>query len=287
MIFSNSVAFVKQKRFTLFLSHERILFIEEPLNQTTDNKAVTKSDLTVPLAILVAGLLISISVIVFGKSNQNPGNLSSGNQGKDLGSQSNNLTPTNPPPGNSGSVQNVKAVNQSDHVLGSSDAPVKVIEFSDLECPFCKSFHPTMKKIAAEYPGKVAWIYRHFPLDSIHPKARKEAEAAECANEQGGNDKFWAYVDRIFEITPSNNGLDPQKLPQLALDIGLDSQKFQTCLDSGKYAGRVASDLADAKSSGGRGTPYSIVMAKDGRKTPVNGAVPYEELKTVIEEALR
>jgi len=158
MIFSNSVAFVKQKRFTLFLSHERILFIEEPLNQTTDNKAVTKSDLTVPLAILVAGLLISISVIVFGKSNQNPGNLSSGNQGKDLGSQSNNLTPTNPPPGNSGSVQNVKAVNQSDHVLGSSDAPVKVIEFSDLECPFCKSFHPTMKKIAAEYPGKVAWI---------------------------------------------------------------------------------------------------------------------------------
>ena len=94
-------------------------------------------------------------------------------------------------------------------------------------------------------------------------------------------------MDRLFEITPSNNGLDPQKLPQIATDVGLDNQKFQTCLDSGKYAGRVASDLDDANNSGGRGTPYSIVIGQDGRKTPINGAVPYEELKTVIEEALR
>lgn len=263
--------------FTLFYRHERIPFIVEPINQTTDNKAITRGDLSVPLAVLVVGLLISISIIVSGK----------GNQGETLGNANNGQTATNPTPVNSPSAQNVKAVSQMDHVLGSLDAPVKVIEFSDLECPFCKSFHPIMKKIMAEYQGKVAWIYRHFPLDNIHPKARSEAEAAECAGELGGNEKFWAYIDRLFEITPSNNGLDPQKLPQIATDVGLDRQKFQTCLDSGKYAGRVATDLADAKNSGGRGTPYSIVIAKDGRKTPINDAVPYEELKTVIEEALR
>lgn len=263
--------------FTLFCRHERIPFIEEPLNQTTDNKAVTKNDLTVPLAILVVGLLISVSIIVSGK----------GNQGETLGTANNGQTAISPTPLNLQSAQNVKVVNQDDHVLGNLDAPVKIIEFSDLECPFCKSFHPTMKKILSEYQGKVAWVYRHFPLDNLHPKARKEAEAAECANEQGGNDKFWAYVDQLFEITPSNNGLDPQKLPQIASDVGLNRQKFQTCLDSGKYTGRVAADLTDANNSGGRGTPYSIVIAKDGRKTPINGAVPYEELKTVIEEALR
>ena len=144
-----------------------------------------------------------------------------------------------------------------------------------------------MKKITDEYKGRVAWIYRHFPLDFIHSKARKEAEATECAAELGGNSKFWAYVDRLFEVTPSNNGLDVEKLPEIAAYIGLDRSKFETCLSSGKYAQAVAEDLADARSSGGRGTPYSIVLTKDGRRLPIKGTVPYEQLKTAVEDALR
>ncbi len=251
---------------------------------TNDNGQNSASNLLIPAAIIVAGLMIAAAIII---TNRNAGGLRLGSN-KASGSVAQEPSPTPPQPtADRGSPQNVKAVNGQDHVFGEPSAEVKIIEFSDLECPFCKDFHPTMKKLIDEYQGKVAWVYRHFPLDSIHPKARKEAEATECAVELGGNDKFWAYVDRLFEVTPSNNGLDVEKLPEIAAYIGLDGSKFETCLSSGKYAQAVAEDFADARSSGGRGTPYSIVLTKDGRKLPINGTVPYEQLKTAVEDALR
>lgn len=106
----------------------------------------------------------------------------------------------------------VRPVGEGEHLRGDPKATVKIVEFSDLECPFCKRFHLTMQQVMEEYSGKVAWVYRHFPLDSLHSKARKEAEATECAAELAGNDGFWAYIDKLFEITPSNNGLDPSLL---------------------------------------------------------------------------
>lgn len=187
----------------------------------------------------------------------------------------------------------VTPVDQEDHIFGDSSAPVKLIEFSDFECPFCKRFHKTMKRLMDEYgdDGRVAWVYRHFPLDSIHSKARKEAQAAECANELGGNEAFWAYADRIFEVTPSNNGLDLQKLPQLAEQIGLDRRKFEACLEGdargGKYAGHIEADLQDATTSGGTGTPFVLVVARNGKTYPINGAQPYEVVKSIIELALK
>lgn len=182
---------------------------------------------------------------------------------------------------------NIRPIASDDHILGNPEAPVKLIEYSDLECPFCKSFHPTMKKVITEYgqDGRVAWVYRHFPLDAIHSQARKEAEATECANELGGNDKFWEYVDKIFEITPSNNGLDLDLLPQIAVNIGLDELNFKTCLDSGKYADHIEKDLEDSQNAGAGGTPYSVVISKNG-KTSISGAQPYSKIKEVIEKAL-
>lgn len=183
----------------------------------------------------------------------------------------------------------LRAVSNEDHILGNPDAPVKIVEFSDTECPFCKRFHATMNQVIEEYGknGQVAWVYRHFPLDAIHPKARKEAEATECANELGGNDKFFAYLDRLFEITPSNNGLDPDELPRIAEYVGLDSARFQSCLESGRYAQHVADDSTDAQNSGGNGTPWSIVVAPNGRNFTLNGAQPYSAVKTLIETALQ
>ena len=101
-------------------------------------------------------------------------------------------------------LENVAPITAKDHIRGSADAEVIIVEYSDTECPFCKRFHETMKQIMAEYSpsGKVAWVYRHFPLDSLHQKARTEAVALECASELGGNDAFWRYADRLFEITP-------------------------------------------------------------------------------------
>lgn len=115
------------------------------------------------------------------------------------------------------------SLRSDDHVLGNPNADVLIIEYSDTECPFCKQFHETMHQVMDQYgkDGKVAWVYRHSPIDQLHPKARKEAEALECANEQGGNDAFWKYADKLFEITPSNNGLDAAQLPVIAAMIGL------------------------------------------------------------------
>ena len=98
---------------------------------------------------------------------------------------------------------------------------MKVVEFSDLECPFCKRFHATMQQTVAAYGGQVAWVYRHFPIDQLHSKAPKEAEATECAAELGGNDKFWAYTNRLMEVTPANNGLILPNLPRLQYSSGL------------------------------------------------------------------
>lgn len=182
----------------------------------------------------------------------------------------------------------LRAASNEDHILGNPNATVRIVEFSDLECPFCKQFHPTMLRIMDEYgkDGKVSWIYRHFPLDQIHPKARKEAEATECANELGGNEKFWVYIDRLFEITPSNNGLDPVELPRIAEFVGLDRARFESCLESGKYKDKIDNDLQDGLKAGVQGTPHSVAIGPGGKQIIINGAQPYEYVKSVVDSLL-
>ncbi|MBI1961310.1 MAG: thioredoxin domain-containing protein [Candidatus Sungbacteria bacterium] len=177
----------------------------------------------------------------------------------------------------------VAPVTDADWVRGNPDAGITLVEFSDLECPFCQSFHPSLVRMIDEYPDDVRWVYRHFPLSSIHPKAPKEAEAAECAGELGGNDGFWAFVDRLFEITPANNGFNLDELPDVAEYVGLNRADFSTCLDSGKYASKVSDQADQAVAASAQGTPYSVIVTPDGEKIPVNGAVPYSQLKSILD----
>lgn len=176
-----------------------------------------------------------------------------------------------------------------DHIRGNPDAPVTLVEYSDFECPFCKRFHPTVKRIVDEYGGRVRWVYRHFPLDEIHPvKARREAAAAECAAELGGNDAFWKFADRFFELTPSNNNTDiGTVLPQIAREIGLDKERFASCLASGRYDRHIEEDRQNAVATGGRGTPWSIIVSKSGRTYPLSGAQPYAAVKRLVDLALQ
>jgi len=169
---------------------------------------------------------------------------------------------------------------------GSEKAAVTIVEYSDLECPFCKRFHTTMQQVMAEYDGRVKWVYRHFPLTQLHPKAVKEAEAAECAGELGGNEAFWKYIDRIYEITPANNGLDLAELPKIAEGIGLKKDKFEECLNSGRHAAKVQAQADQAVADGAQGTPYSLIIAGD-KRTPVGGAVPIESLRGMIDQAMQ
>ncbi|MFA4818623.1 MAG: DsbA family protein [Patescibacteria group bacterium] len=173
-------------------------------------------------------------------------------------------------------------VKADDHILGDNNAPITLVEYSDLECPFCKRFHPVMQQIMKEYPGQVRWVYRHFPL-SFHANAQKEAEATECAGKLGGNDKFWAYTDKIFERTASNGtGFALDALVPLAQELGLPEAKFKTCLDSGEFTAHVQTDLQEGTSFGVNGTPTTFVNGQ-----PVAGAVPYAQLKAVIDSLLK
>ena len=186
----------------------------------------------------------------------------------------------------------IEPVTGDDHILGNPKAPIMIVEFSDTECPYCKTFHATMHQVIDTYgkTGKVAWVYRHFPIDNIHSKARKEAEATECAAELGGNDGFWKYLDNLYKITPSNNELDLSLLPKIAEDSGLDKEKFVTCLDSGKYADKVEKDYQDAVAAGGQGTPYPVIITKR-EKIPINeGAIPFSggpiNMKVILDDLI-
>src|SRR3989344_44975 len=229
-----------------------------------------KNQYLIPASIVVAGLLVAFAVFY---TNGAP-------IPKDQGA---NVL------GNDTKAENMRPVDSSDHILGDPNAPVKIVEYSDLECPFCKDYHPTLTRVMSEYgkDGKVAWVYRHFPLDAIHSRARKEAEASECAAELGGNNAFWAYIGKVFEITPSNNGLDPSKLPLIAQQIWLDKTNFESCLSSGRYAEKIQENYADAVNSGGDGTPYTIIITSKGEVYPFSGALPYAQLQPLIEDAIK
>jgi protein-disulfide isomerase len=234
----------------------------------------TKNNLAVPIAIVIAGALIAGAVYWSAREDS----VAVAPQPQ-VGTE------------NTAGLENINPIEDSDHIRGNPDAPVKIVEYSDMECPFCKRFHLTMQQVMDGYGknGKVAWVYRHFPLDQLHPvKARQEAVSSECAGELGGNDAFWKFTDRFFELTPSNNNTDVDSvLPQIAREIGLDETRFASCLSSGKYDEHVEEDYQNALATGGSGTPWSIIVTASGKKYPLSGAQPYEAVKQLIELALQ
>lgn len=204
--------------------------------------------------------------------------------------------PTNPqaaqrsaqPTGPTAVTGPVLPVTAADHIRGNPDAKVSVITYSDFECPFSKRHHPTLGQILDAYKTDVNVVYRHFPL-GIHQNAQKEAEASECAAELGGNDIFWKFADAIYDKTTSNGtGFPLAQLPVLAKQLGLDVQKFQQCLDSGKYAQKVKDEEAAGAAAGVRGTPGSIVVLNGSKQTPqlISGAYPFATFKSAIDAML-
>lgn len=181
-----------------------------------------------------------------------------------------------------------------DPVLGDKNAPVTLVEFVDYECPFCKAFvDDTYPQIKSEYidTGKVKLVMRDLPL-SFHQNAHAESQAAECAREQGGDEKYFEYHDEIFKRTTSNGtGLALDQLSVIANDIGLNGSTLQSCLDSEKYKDEVDKDLADAGTYGATGTPSFFIGKSDNsgtiKGTILVGAQPFAAFKTIIDEQLK
>lgn len=189
-------------------------------------------------------------------------------------------------------AENMLPISADDHIWGDVNAPVKIVTYTDLECPFCQQFHETVKQTMLQFDGKVAVVYRHFPLTQIHPGAQKKAEGAECVAELGGNQRFWDYVARVFQLSETE-AVELTALPGIAKGLGVDEAKFNECLASGKYAEKITAQTEDGVNSGGQGTPYSIVISEKGKKFPVPGAYPFEStgpnvpsFKAIVEEAL-
>ncbi|PIQ91504.1 MAG: hypothetical protein COV70_03305 [Parcubacteria group bacterium CG11_big_fil_rev_8_21_14_0_20_39_22] len=217
---------------------------------TQPNNTTGQQNITVPVAIIVAGIIIA-GAIFFSQ-----------------GSFSQNGNPTDT---NATGVRIVRddkpipAVSEQDHIRGNPNAKAILVEYSDLECPFCKRFHDTMKAVLDSYgkDGDVAWVYRHFPIESLHRKATREAQATECAAKFGGNASFWAYTDRIYEITPSNDGLDLKLLPEIAGELGFDKEAFANCIEENTGKDIIEAQKQDAIDAGGRGTPFSVIISAE------------------------
>jgi protein-disulfide isomerase len=176
---------------------------------------------------------------------------------------------------------NLKEVSAQDHIFGDlNSAKLVLVEYSDIDCPFCQRFHPTMHQVLKDYAGQVAWVYRHFPLDSLHPEARKKAEATECVAALSDNDTFWKYLDKLYTETDDD-------LSGFAVALGVDKKQFDDCLANGTYKDTVESFYQDAVAAGGRGTPYTVVLTRDGQKIPISGALPIEQIKSTLDPLLK
>lgn len=158
-------------------------------------------------------------------------------------------------------------------VRGPRNAPVMLVEFADYQCPYCQKIHPELKQLEQEFPGKVAFAFKDFPLPA-HSRAPKAAEASRCAGEQG---KYWEYHDMLFE----GKGLDKDQLQQYARDLKLDTTRFESCLDSGKEAAAVEKDMAEGKVLGITQTPGFFVNGHF-----FAGAVPYSTLRELVQQQL-
>ncbi len=220
-----------------------------------------------PIAIVIAGGLVALALI-FG-----------GNGG---GAQ----VAQRPVEKNAPTKADIVPVSASDHILGNPDAPVKIIEYTDLECPFCKRFHGTMQQIVSEFDGQVAWVVRNFPLEQLHPNAPLLALTAECIASTAGNDAYWKFLDEIVVVAPLNT-----PFPMAELDATVSKfaplAPVTACVEAGTHVEKIQREIGEAVASGGNGTPHSIIIDKKGNPTLIQGAQPVEVVRAAVQKALK
>ncbi len=244
----------------------------EPQNTPPNTTEPTqkKRPISIPAAIITGAVIIGIAILVVAKP----------------------AAPTADRPAPAGEVTSVSTdvatVRANDRIRGNADADVVVIEYSDSDCPFCVRFHTTMQSILTEYNGKVAWIYRYFPLESLHPNAITEAVAMECVADLGGNDAFNKYLDTIMNVTLSADPKSAETLATFATAQGIDAKLFAACMADTEASDRVNADIAEVQSIGARGTPFSIAFnQKTGEQVIIPGAYPIEEVRKMIDGLLQ
>jgi protein-disulfide isomerase len=157
--------------------------------------------------------------------------------------------------------------------LGPQDAPVRLVEFADYQCPYCAKVNPHIAKLRQEFGDKISVYYKDLPLQ-MHANARKAAEAARCAGDQN---KYWEYHDQLYKTSQ----LETQNLKQIARDMKLDGDKFDKCLDGGAFSSAVQRDFTDAQQLGLSGTPAFFINGQY-----LSGAVEYKTIRDMVAQQL-
>jgi protein-disulfide isomerase len=223
---------------------------------------VAKSPYAVPVAILLAGAVLSIAIYMVRTSG------------------------TAPAP--QGDLSLMTPVGEGDHILGNPDAPVMLVEYSDLDCEYCKRSREVMEQIVAEYgaDGKVAWTFRHFPIVDLHPDSGTHAEAAECVVSLGGPELFWRFAGALAAQAPGASTFDPQGYGAVAESLGVDEGALSACLAEGRFEARVARDFENALVIGADAAPFFVVLIEGASPITVSGYLPYDQMKSLVERAL-
>lgn len=215
-----------------------------------------------PGAIVLAGLIVSLAVYAI-RTEESP----------KLGA---------------GTPELVRPVSPADRILGNPEAPVKLVEYADIDSEYSKEFQATLEQVMSEYAagGQVAWVYRHFPLLDQHAAAASHAEAAECAGFLGSDDTFWRFIDALQAAAPGENQFPVAGYAAVAQGLGIPVAEFETCLRDGRFTKKVYEDSTNAMQAGAEGTPYTVLLIEGQKPVGIQGSLPYEDLKKVIEDAI-
>ncbi|MEK7602409.1 MAG: thioredoxin domain-containing protein [Patescibacteria group bacterium] len=236
---------------------------EVPQAPLPTRKVLKPAELLIPIAILIAGLLIASAVYVVRIKHQ----VTHG----------------------SGTPEAVRPVSPSDHIIGNPTAPIVIIEYADIDSSYSKSLQLTMEQLMTEYAdgGKVAWVFRHFPLSLQHPNAGQHALAAECAASLSVPTTFFRFIDAMQAAAPNQNQYNPVGYPTLVAQFGIDQTAFKKCMTDAAFEKKIHDDYDNALASGAIGSPFVVLITPDNTPAPINGALPYTSMKKVIEEAIK
>lgn len=234
---------------------------------TPTNTSAAATTLGIPVAIVIGFALIAAAIYFSGGSTSAPAAVAT--------------------PEAEEAAIDIDPVTEADFIRGNPNAPITIVEYSDYDCPFCKNFHDTMKLIMDDYgvTGKVAWVYRQFPLAQLHPNAPRISEAAYCVGELGGDEAFWTFSDLVFSERDVQEPTNMTRLPEFAEKAGVSRASFNECLNSGRHTATVDASLDSGVKAGAQGTPYSVILVGD-QKAVINGAQPYPVVKQIIDRLI-
>jgi protein-disulfide isomerase len=225
--------------------------------------------LTTPSAIIISAIILAGSHLGYGFIMSN---------------SSSSATPTTAFKG--------RTVDGTDLITGNKKASVILVEYSDSECPFCAQLHPTIKKIQEDYASKLGFVYRYFPLTTIHLNSFEEARAIHCVGQSSDAVKRQAYIDQMFDykFQKRNMLLEKGQKEQMAKAVGVNEAQFTACMQSQESSDAINASIKDGITAGVQGTPATFVLIKNRKgyevASFVDGARPYEYFKAVIDEAL-